>query len=398
MLNRHRITILVSLALAVGFGMLLQQVLTGPAEADANRTATAEVRITAQRLEDGRTEFALQQRDHGHWSDRILPSRRFFPAEPAPGRWLNSTPIEVSVPIPADDHGPLMCIIGHGDPHELTWRYIAQYAQLVGGDLGLQVRFSTHPVPQDQAAAIEQCVDDGAKMIAASLGHPQEVVPELQHAAEAGVLISTFHDGAEHADDARSIIHIALDEAAAGRRAGTQFNHIETTGNIICVIPAESTNAHEQRCDGLAETYTGGDILRLNLAGSDAETEMAAFLTSNASSAGGLLTTTPDLLTDALHAIEESGVHLKLGSIGETFLRELSLPQRDQILFSVTDMGRFYTHLTATAMYLIYTYHPNARFFHGAVQLTAEPNLHTGGPLGGRRSATQSHDSHDHGH
>ena len=54
-----------------------------------------EVRINAQRLEDGRTEFALQQRTGDTWSDRILPSSRYFPADAEAGRWLNSTPIEV---------------------------------------------------------------------------------------------------------------------------------------------------------------------------------------------------------------------------------------------------------------------------------------------------------------
>ena len=54
-----------------------------------------EVRITAQRLEDGRTEFALQQRTGDTWSDRILPSGRYFPADAEAGRWLNSTPIHV---------------------------------------------------------------------------------------------------------------------------------------------------------------------------------------------------------------------------------------------------------------------------------------------------------------
>ena len=41
----------------------------------------AEVRITAQRLADGRTEFALQQReaDDG-WSERLLRRAWFFPA------------------------------------------------------------------------------------------------------------------------------------------------------------------------------------------------------------------------------------------------------------------------------------------------------------------------------
>ena len=61
----------------------------------------AEVRITAQRLADGRTEFALQQREaDGEWGERLLPRARFFPATATVGRWLSSTPLTVGVPEP----------------------------------------------------------------------------------------------------------------------------------------------------------------------------------------------------------------------------------------------------------------------------------------------------------
>ena len=59
--------------------------------------STKEVRIVARRLDDGRTEFALQERDGTGWSDRILPTRRFFPAELGHDRWLVSSPISVTV-------------------------------------------------------------------------------------------------------------------------------------------------------------------------------------------------------------------------------------------------------------------------------------------------------------
>ena len=39
---------------------------------------TAEVRISARRLGDGRVEFALQQRVAGEWNERELPDGRFF--------------------------------------------------------------------------------------------------------------------------------------------------------------------------------------------------------------------------------------------------------------------------------------------------------------------------------
>lgn len=55
----------------------------------------AEVRITARQLEDGRVEFALQQRVDGEWGERQLPSSRFFPADAQIGRWLSSSSITV---------------------------------------------------------------------------------------------------------------------------------------------------------------------------------------------------------------------------------------------------------------------------------------------------------------
>lgn len=50
-----------------------------------------EVRIGAQRLADGRTEFALQVREEDSWSDLVLPRSRFFPTTATVDRWLNSS-------------------------------------------------------------------------------------------------------------------------------------------------------------------------------------------------------------------------------------------------------------------------------------------------------------------
>ncbi len=66
--------------------------------AQAQSAGEVEVRITAQRLQDGRTEFALQQREGDGWSDRIAPRARFLPAEPPVDRWLVSTPVTITVP------------------------------------------------------------------------------------------------------------------------------------------------------------------------------------------------------------------------------------------------------------------------------------------------------------
>ena len=63
---------------------------------------SVEVRITARRVANGRTEFALQQReaDGVAWGERQLPPQRYFPvtATATEGRWLVSTPLSVLLP------------------------------------------------------------------------------------------------------------------------------------------------------------------------------------------------------------------------------------------------------------------------------------------------------------
>ena len=73
--------------------------LTVRAAGAGEDAAGTELRITVQRLADGRTEFALQQRAaDGEWGERLLPQARFVPATAAVGRWLSSTPLTVSLP------------------------------------------------------------------------------------------------------------------------------------------------------------------------------------------------------------------------------------------------------------------------------------------------------------
>ena len=61
-----------------------------------------EVRVVARPHEDGRVEFAVQQRVDGEWGERIAPSSRYLTPrliEERAGRWLNSSPITLTVAV-----------------------------------------------------------------------------------------------------------------------------------------------------------------------------------------------------------------------------------------------------------------------------------------------------------
>lgn len=89
--------------------MLVLAFLAGSALAGlvyAASSGETEVRISARRLADGRTEFALQQRDGASWGERQLATARYFPAEIDHSRWLNSSPYTVSIEIEDELNAP----------------------------------------------------------------------------------------------------------------------------------------------------------------------------------------------------------------------------------------------------------------------------------------------------
>ena len=89
---RNSVIGLVVLALIAGIATLTVRAVEGDTE----------VRITVRRLDDGRTEFGLQQRHGGgDWGERQLPQARYLPAEIDHDRWLNSSPLTVGAPAPA---------------------------------------------------------------------------------------------------------------------------------------------------------------------------------------------------------------------------------------------------------------------------------------------------------
>ncbi len=93
----------------------------------------AEVRITAQRLEDGRTEFGLQQRVNGEWGERILPRRNLFPAEIEPGRWLNSTPVTL-------EPAPIVRELGAESYDDNRITTLVRERELTDGVTGIETR------------------------------------------------------------------------------------------------------------------------------------------------------------------------------------------------------------------------------------------------------------------
>ena len=58
----------------------------------------ATVRVTAARTGTNRVEFAIQRQTNTGWTQRLLPTKRYFPTATELGRWLVSSPVAPTVP------------------------------------------------------------------------------------------------------------------------------------------------------------------------------------------------------------------------------------------------------------------------------------------------------------
>ena len=93
-----------ALALVVIIGGGGGLIATGYGVAQLTSVET-EVRVVARPHEDGRVEFAVQQRVGGEWGERLAPSSRYLTPrliEERAGRWLNSSPITLMVATDSD--------------------------------------------------------------------------------------------------------------------------------------------------------------------------------------------------------------------------------------------------------------------------------------------------------
>lgn len=112
-------------------GILLPAASVGSHEPDVT------VRIVARQLADGRVEFGLrQQQADGTYSSEILPRVRFFPTSAEVGRWLRSSPVDLS---------------GIDAPTTVTTRaatYTHSHCQRVRNDGGCDRRYNPPRCPE----------------------------------------------------------------------------------------------------------------------------------------------------------------------------------------------------------------------------------------------------------
>ena len=370
------------LSLAVLALSALAAIIAGAIYA-AGHTSETEVRVATQRLEDGRVEVAVQQRDaDGGWGELQRPDARFLAADVI-GEWRSSSPVVVHVAAPdampdgamtddamtdADAPAALYCVVHHGQAGDPFWESFNRYLQITAGE-GELTGLELHAAPDidDHAAAISDCVEREALGIASTLPSLDKLREPLIAARQSGAYVVTFNSGAEFASLVGSAAHYGLDDRAAGALAGDKFNDAGATGPALCVVHERGNSGLADRCSGLTSTYDG-DVERLDLSAgaladlAQSEQEIADAIAE--SGAGAVLVLNVALIEPAISAAGDGGA--LVGSIGRNLLRT-DLILDGQLLFSIDDGDIIQAALVVQGFMLL----DKSAFTRGLLALTA---------------------------
>ena len=386
---------------------------------------TAEVRLAARVLDDGRVEVALQQQHatadaEPTWSDLHRPSSRFLPAQSEPGRWYFSSNLSLDVeadpdavdstdeaaaagpdesaaagPPAVSQIGPfeivgtptsnrpftaetLFCAVTHGTPADFFWFQVYSAFADAGYWHGINLRAVMSETGVEQARAIDQCVADGAAAIATTLADVEALRDSLARASAAGVRLISFNSGADQATSVGASTHVALDELAVGRVAAEQFALREVAGDLLCIVHEPTNRGLEQRCDSLEDSYEGGEVIRVRLTETDEApgTTIAAAISENV---GGALALNANTAYELVSAVGERHPDLVLAAVSADFPRPLAMLYREQLSFVLWSHALEQGYHSITAMLFAQgTPFPRAiGLFPEAVQIAIQPSVIT---------------------
>lgn len=263
----------------------------------------------------------------------------------------------------------------HAPPAEaLFWGVVEKGAKDAAAALGVELKSGGSRDPLEQAALIEDYVSSGADGIMVSLANPDAMKDSIQKAIDAGIPVITMNSGVNVYKEYGALTHVGQTEFIAGQGAGEQFTKKGYT-KTLCVIHEEANIALEERCDGLADTFSG-EVERFNIASTGIEDPAGSLATIQDKltadpSFDSVLTLNPTIAMSALDAIKAAGGGQSLATF-DLSPAVLEAIQAGEMEFAIDQQQYLQGYLPVVFLYL---YNVNANTVGGGLPVLTGPGF-----------------------
>lgn len=221
---------------------------------------------------------------------------------------------------------------------------------------------------------IEGAIAEGSNGIAASLPDPTALVPVLQGAVDQGIPVVTLNSGANDYQDIGALTHVGQTEFIAGQAAGTRLNDAGAT-HVLCAQQEQNNVGLTERCDGLADTFSGTVTIDFMDLDADTTAQQAAINTALSAddSIDAVLGVGPVITMSALRAGQDLGRDLAIGGFDLT-PELLGAIQDGDILFTVDQQQYLQGYLPVLQLFLFAT---NQNVIGGGLPILTGPGFVT---------------------
>lgn len=243
-------------------------------------------------------------------------------------------------------------MITHSDDGPF-WSVLKRGAEAAADDVGVELVWQgSNNDPGVQQSDIEAAIAAGSDGIASSLPSPDQLIPVLQDAVAAGIPVYTLNSGVNDYQAIGATSHVGQTEFIAGQGAGLRFNDAGAT-KILCGIQEQDNVALAERCDGLADSFSGEVVSQFMDLDADQTAQEAAINAALSADTDydGFMGVGPVIAMSGLRAADSLGRELIIGGFDVT-PDLLNAIEGGEILFTVDQQQYLQGYLPVILMYL----------------------------------------------
>ncbi|MET8578368.1 sugar ABC transporter substrate-binding protein [Streptomyces sp. NPDC005012] len=147
-------------------------------------------------------------------------------------------------------------MITHSGDGDTFWDIVQNGAEQAAAKDNINFLYSHDAEAQQQAQLVDAAVDKKVDGIIVTLAKPEAMKAAVARAVKAGIPVITVNSGSDVSKDFGALTHIGQDETVAGRAVGEELN-ARGKKKALCILHEQGNVGHEQRCDGIKETFDG---------------------------------------------------------------------------------------------------------------------------------------------
>ncbi len=160
-----------------------------------------------------------------------------------------------------------VAMVTHSGDGDSFWDIVQKGARQAAAKDNIDFLYAHSDEGQQQAQLVDSYVDKKVDGLIVTLAKPDALKASVARAVAAGIPVITVNSGSAQSKAFGALTHIGQDETVAGQAVGDELDR-RGRKKALCVLHEQGNVGHEQRCDGVRETF-GGQLQNLYVDGTN---------------------------------------------------------------------------------------------------------------------------------